>query len=209
MSHSVHHIFPSSCLSSSRLPDSTLLSKSLRAELKNHDFPAESELVFDDDAVSVAFSVEFGLGVLWTNINYSRFLYANERVRTVDSIDAWVRAWCSTVVRVDELFVDQWFAQLDAAPPSGPATLADFIRWLSNANPERTHWVHWEDTRTIDPGKPGPWSPSRHDCSNWQDLSACPGQSVIGNALCRQLPHPSSGDRTNKRPFVSVTERSS
>src|SRR5688572_14166200 len=117
MSHSVHYIFPSSCLESDALIKSPLLSGELAADLKKGEFPAESEMTFEQDSVRVAFSVELSFGVLWTDINYSRFLYAKERVRTVDSIDRWLRTWCAMAARVDEFFVNKWFARLEADPP--------------------------------------------------------------------------------------------
>ena len=151
MSHSVHYILPRTCLESEQLVESPLLSEAARAELKRPDFPVESELHIGDDRALVTFSTEFGLGVLWTNVNYSRFLYANERVRTVESLDKWIRTWCPVVVRADEFFVDKWFAELEASGSDRTASTADFVRWLRTANPEQTHWIVLGEGSYVDP----------------------------------------------------------
>lgn len=139
MSWNVHYIFASECLASKELLESPVLPERLRSELKTQASPVDSVVTFEGEPERMTFTLEFGVGVLWTNINYTRFLHCRERGRTVEAMDAWVRTWCRSVMRVDELFMDQWFAQLDAAPPGGAASLADLVRLLRTENPEQTH----------------------------------------------------------------------
>jgi hypothetical protein len=138
MSHTVHYMTPIDAVDFSVASTGLLDAKHRPVTLAKNNIPLEFELRIHEDLVHIAVTRNLGFLIIWTNINYYRFLHHGEMEVVVERLDEWVRRLARRAVRLDELFVDEWTAQNEELEST--TTYEVLIDWLKSRNPQGTHW---------------------------------------------------------------------
>jgi hypothetical protein len=134
MSHNVQYLVSLHDIDQARFPTATVGSA-----IPGAGTSVEFELDTPAGEIQCIFSQDVGFAVLWSNINYYRFLYHGEKAEAVTFLDRWVSEFCSRAVRVDGSLLDEWLAGLDESQPS-TSDVASFVAWASAKEPEGAYW---------------------------------------------------------------------
>jgi hypothetical protein len=133
MSHNVQYLMSPDDIDPDRFPTTVVGSG-----VPNPGTSAQFEIDTLAGRVQCILGRDFGFGILWTDINYYRFLYHGERAEAVAYLDRWVESFCSRAVRVDESLLDEWLAGLDEE--SSTSDVTTFIDWAMTKEKEGTYW---------------------------------------------------------------------